>query len=493
MRLSPEKANREPNSALVSKVCRPWQTYLRHAASGVRAFLENTVYYSLPKVAFAAILLLSSLSLAESEQGGDLSAAESQALVRKILSSPDIIERLSPEKREELSRSTSFQNAILAKEQDFLDKRSISEAAVLKRVVQALYSPQSELALRFEALNVFGERLEYLVATRNLPALLKMRQEDLSELQSGLLERQLLTFTRSTANELIATGKSSDAIELLTQLPESSWKEIGRQLTLSVIGGMTKDGSELTSEQLRKFSERLKETVQKEPGAKQAVINIIEHNILTASKRGDMPETKERLRLLRELFSEQFRAEFLEQLLLEQSSTIDNELSDALVQELKERGALSVRLKLKLMVGGYYGPIIPILIWLTVLFPTLGFVVFLGVFLRKKVSTIKISLPRREKKLPGYMKPVLVEQRENEDEYTRLLALFNLADSASEEDIKKAYRARMKTLHPDQLHPDRAAAGAVDLGNSEEFRELKFAYDRILEIRGAWFRGRKGK
>ena len=53
--------------------------------------------------------------------------------------------------------------------------------------------------------------------------------------------------------------------------------------------------------------------------------------------------------------------------------------------------------------------------------------------------------------------------------------------------IKKAYRNRMKDLHPDSGKAD------IALENSEEFRDLKHGYDRIIEIRSAWFQGRKSK
>ena len=35
------------------------------------------------------------------------------------------------------------------------------------------------------------------------------------------------------------------------------------------------------------------------------------------------------------------------------------------------------------------------------------------------------------------------------DEYSKLLAVFDLTDTASEDDIKRAYRNKMKEHHPD--------------------------------------------
>ena len=91
----------------------------------------------------------------------------------------------------------------------------------------------------------------------------------------------------------------------------------------------------------------------------------------------------------------------------------------------------------------------------------------------------KQSMFRREKTIPGYAKGP-VEQ----DEYARLLTFLELDDDASESDIKRAYRERVKTMHPD-------VKGGDPNVPDEEFVELKEVYDRILQIRSSWFGGRK--
>ncbi len=67
-----------------------------------------------------------------------------------------------------------------------------------------------------------------------------------------------------------------------------------------------------------------------------------------------------------------------------------------------------------------------------------------------------------------------------DDEYTRLLSFFELSDRASEDEIKKAYRDRVKNLHPDKKFDSPNT-------NSDEFMEIKQAYNRIMEIRSSWF------
>lgn len=81
-----------------------------------------------------------------------------------------------------------------------------------------------------------------------------------------------------------------------------------------------------------------------------------------------------------------------------------------------------------------------------------------------------------DKRGPGYFRPV-----DGEDEYSRLLAFFELEDDATEGDIKAAYREMVK-IH----HPDRNPEGEKDQ-IEKFFQEIKEKYDRIMEMRGSWF------
>jgi hypothetical protein len=86
---------------------------------------------------------------------------------------------------------------------------------------------------------------------------------------------------------------------------------------------------------------------------------------------------------------------------------------------------------------------------------------------------------KKEKAVSGYARgPV------EKDEYSKLLEFLGLDDEASESEIKRAYRERVKSLHPD------AKPGEVNT-QDQDFIELKEVYDRILQIRGSWFGGRR--
>lgn len=196
-------------------------------------------------------------------------------------------------------------------------------------------------------------------------------------------------------------------------------------------------------------------------------------------------------------------------------------------QEMKYTGALPVATRFRLLMKGYYGKAFPYLILGTavvallcvviVMFRPL-FVVSVAEVVARKESASGASAaqasaapgggkgrgpggpggagpatatgrpggrrgPTRifkrgaDRPVPGYMRgPV------EDDEYTRLLKILDpeLDDSASESRIKKAYREKVKKLHPD------TKPGEVSEDQSE-FIELKEVYDRILQIRSSWF------
>ncbi|HMO18175.1 MAG TPA: J domain-containing protein [Oligoflexia bacterium] len=63
------------------------------------------------------------------------------------------------------------------------------------------------------------------------------------------------------------------------------------------------------------------------------------------------------------------------------------------------------------------------------------------------------------------------------DQYSALLSIFNLSETATESEIKKAYREKIKNLHPD----------SSDNEEIQKFKDTKKAYDRIMELRKAGF------
>ena len=82
---------------------------------------------------------------------------------------------------------------------------------------------------------------------------------------------------------------------------------------------------------------------------------------------------------------------------------------------------------------------------------------------------------RRNRPKPGYHTPVQAV-----DEYSRLLSMLGLDDTASEDDIKNAYRQFCRENHPDSI-------GSNDPDRVRKFMEVKKAYDRIIDFRKSGF------
>ncbi len=76
------------------------------------------------------------------------------------------------------------------------------------------------------------------------------------------------------------------------------------------------------------------------------------------------------------------------------------------------------------------------------------------------------------------------EELTAEDEYSKLLAVFDLDDSCVFQDIKDRYRTLLKEYHPDTTEHDPEEAAA-------KLSEIKASYKRIETIQKSWFGGKK--
>lgn len=443
-----------------------------------------------PIIWLVPLFLYSIPCLAEDENPYlNLSTAEASGVLNRLVANPILVEKLSDERKGQLTSTPVFQRAVLDQQVDLLTKRNLTQSALLKKIVLTLYGTDSEVRTKFEAFAAFSERLEYLIATGNISALIQSRQnDDLTGEQKRLLDSSLLGFVRSAIAEKLADNKSSQAVELLILVPDELWAKEGSSLATQVFSAMVKDSASFSSEQVDRFSNRLSSLLESDPTLKPALLGIFEISASTAAGKGEKAEAQKLLDQIRKFFDNKLPPLFVEQLLLDHSNGLESKAVEDLIAELKEHDGLSPKFKLKLMWDGYFGPFVPILVGLTLLFICVSIVIGIFVFIKSKLASLNIDNPFRNKKIvPGYMRPIKVELLENEDEYTRLLALFNLSDTATENEIKRAYRNRMKQLHPDSGNSE------ISLENSGEFRDLKHAYDRLIDIRAAWFKGRKDK
>lgn len=109
----------------------------------------------------------------------------------------------------------------------------------------------------------------------------------------------------------------------------------------------------------------------------------------------------------------------------------------------------------------------------------LPFFVYIIAFILLVLPLLLVSmyflLPSFFKKRASSHSPI--KNAERLDEYSTLLEVFDLPEDATGSDIKKAYRSKMKALHPD-VNKD---------SSQEEIDRVQEAYDRIMHLRKAWF------
>ena len=115
------------------------------------------------------------------------------------------------------------------------------------------------------------------------------------------------------------------------------------------------------------------------------------------------------------------------------------------------------------------------LIWLSVI-ALIVFAVIIAFIIHRIV--IESKRIKRGDYVRGYERNIY----EREDEYSRLLKIFGLTDTATEEEIKAAYRKFVKENHPD-------SAQDSDPERMRKFMEIKRAYDRIIDIKTKRFGG----
>ena len=165
------------------------------------------------------------------------------------------------------------------------------------------------------------------------------------------------------------------------------------------------------------------------------------------------------------------------------------------MEELRYGNGLTMTVKLRLLLSGYYGFFYPVfciviivlavMLVVKLLFGARALVSWLDEYYRydpERMAKRDAKIAEKAKKRGVGYGQLVTEP----DEYSRLLGLLGLDDSATEDEIKHAYRQRMKESHPD-VSPDKGAAPGDTVDN---FIELKGVYDRIMEIRKSWFGGR---
>lgn len=136
---------------------------------------------------------------------------------------------------------------------------------------------------------------------------------------------------------------------------------------------------------------------------------------------------------------------------------------------------------LRLLFSGYY-----VNIYALIFLILIPIVIFIPAILRVRSILFEADQRAAQRGFAGGNEQILSQAKSILDvssgmhprriEYQELLSIFELDDSAKEKEIKAAYRAQIKKVHPDIRSED-------DVKNSEEFIKITSAYERIIELR----------
>ena len=245
----------------------------------------------------------------------------------------------------------------------------------------------------------------------------------------------------------------------------------GVQVNLSVYSGL---GDKVFSFEASDLAD---EMLVFNPSVSELVARLRSHWVVALIKLGQIQEADEQyskvIETRRDPNAENNELRF--QMVLHAKSKQAKDLAAGRMLELIEAGELTRQRRLRLMLSGYYGYDFLYIggVFVAIVLSVLVFWRFSFFFLRQlnKVKA-RIATSKRDN-LPGYMKPTT-----DLDEYSGLLEVLGLDDDASETDIKKAYRERMKELHPDKA----TSSDITEDERAAEFLKLKRAYERIMEM-----------
>lgn len=417
---------------------------------------------------------------AKQVQEGKLDIREySRSAIALLIRRPEMASDFRDILKDDPALTRGFGQETIAKAQQILSEGSSPDLVTIKRIVQAVLPAGDPTGETLAYLASLSDRIEHFVAIGNLTSLAAMRTDIHNSVGLKVLESRLTRRAHALAEENELSGNPEAALELLGLILPTYRTDETISLGARAIGLLNqREAPQIVPDpwvfDLPVVQEVIAQVLQSDPGAKLSLAQIYSRFVPKFAHVGDSVRAEK-------YFAEvlRLRPDPNEENNVLRSSIVETdgagkagEFTEARVAELKEAGRLPFKLKVHLLFEGYFGVFLPIIL-IASLF---GVLVSGAAFLLRNVRLPRISF-KRERTAPGYMKASGAT-----DEYSRLLSMFGLDDRATEEEIKKAFRKKMKELHPD--------VGDISPGATEEFQRLKLAYERITQIRSSWFGGR---
>jgi len=416
---------------------------------------------------------------------------------------------------------TSLAETLDGKVETFLASHSAHDGSAFRNLVDALLQREPSGALKSKHLFEVAEKADQLLAAGKDGELSSLLDTSTGAAEKAVVSSRLAKVGSGVEKEINAISDPFEAIKKLAlsqKLIPGTTVGAAAERILVAMDKAGKSGTldfekwPLTNADVLTL---LRFVVQTRPSLKLLIADLCEDHIRDLIKNNKAKGLDETYSLLLETRPDPNKRndELRLRIVLDAGNEEVRGFALGRLEELRYSGAINILDKLRIMLKGYYGrgaavffvsSVVIILVCAILMFIRPVFVAGVtealmsaekrtadaasrrskrensNVNVRDTAThrkTVKLTRPSltREKYVPGYMRAPI-----EDDEYTRILKYFGLEDGATESQIKKAYRDKVKSLHPD------AKPGEVHT-EDQAFIELKEVYDRLLQIRSSMF------
>lgn len=432
----------------------------------------------------AAIKQADTQALTDSVSAGSIGAADFSTAVldmveKKFDFSPALIDFLL----ENQSVADVLREMLVERVKRLALNGSSLDLLVFKKFAEKHFGARDEATKRISRYVFMLERFEYVQATKDLVVVAKLRERIEREEENHLFLDKLIKWLHLIAKDSLEQGRPEVAIAQLAEVSANRRTDNTVSLASESFEKLWKfsqnDSSLLAIMEVWPFDAKnvqslVEELARREPNVVEKLAALYSRRVLYLVKSQDIFSAtayfKEVLRLRPDDNRE--NDELRLDIAFVASDNKSRAFAEARIAELESRSRLSFFSKIRLFFDGYYFG------WFFVLLFTvcgLVLVVVVAYFVLRAVRYIQSKMPEK----------VVLGRIEREDEYSRLLALFGLDDTATEEDIKHAYRDMVKAYHPDMQHNP----GNVKKEEfySARFLELREAYEQLLIMKKGMF------
>lgn len=464
------------------------------------------------KTILVLVLFSASFGFAQTElpvDGGDPATPEKISIIVSKIKVKDISpEQLSrvllgfaaknvdvPQQLLDASRSydelrPTLGKSILSTIERLLVDRDPATLKLYRSLSEELLPPADSSRTAIQRLFWLAGRAHELLQNRNTRELISLREQATSTTERKIVSARLAQLQLKLASDFQMSKQPINALRELAQIPAEFFNKGAVELTSAMIEmiAQSEDEAGVTLEQSWPFDDPnlqglLKTAQAADAQTKLSLAGIYSKHCLRMFEKGDVSTAKRYFDLTVSLRADPNDEN--DKLRYQIALTADSDdawyFAMGRAKELGDSQYATLGMRTRLLLKGYYGSLYPILFYVSIVLLVLaGILTIVNPSLRlgSKFKMPKISLSNKTE--PGYARVATAP-----DEYSRLLAILGLDDTAKESDIKKAYRKLVKDCHPDRI----SGSSPQEKQLIERFRHYTETYERLLEIRSAWFGG----